>query len=195
MPRSPGAFDRAASLLALLSSLLLAQATILASRAQSSDSPIEYRVKAAVIYNFTKFVEWPRARGASGADSRFELCLLGDKEVLNLVRSTLSGKLVRGATVEVREIAAPTEAAGCHLLFMTQTRHARASTSLADAPSGVLTIAEAPELAESGAIMNLVLDDGRVAFEIDVDRANQAGFKISSNLLKLARSVERGGRR
>jgi hypothetical protein len=195
MRSSPGAFDRAAALLALLTSSLVAQATVLALRAQSADNPLEYEVKAAVIYNFTKFVEWPGTNAGNGADTRFELCLLGEKVVLKLVRDTLSGKLVRGATVAVREITAPAEAAGCDLLFMTQPVSARVSVSLSDAPSGVLTITEAPGLDESGAIINLVLDDGRVAFEIDVGRANQAGFKISSNLLKLARSVERGGRR
>jgi hypothetical protein len=181
--------------LAALSLWLIAPAAPSPSRAQSPDGPLEYQVKAAVIYNFTKFIEWPQATSGPNGDSRFEMCLLGDREVLDLMRNTVRGKLVRGAAVEVREIANPSDAAGCELVFMTHPRDRRLSEALAASPDRVLTIAEAPELAASGAMINLVLEDGRVGFEIDIERANRAGFKISSNLLRLARAAESGARR
>lgn len=195
MPKSPGAFDRAGRTLAALSLWLIATAALSPSRAQSSDSPLEYQVKAAVIYNFTKFIEWPQAASGPNGDSRFEMCLLGDKQVLLLMRNTLRGKLSRGSPVEVRGIANLSEAAACQLVFLTQTRDQQLSDALAAAPAGVLTIAEAPELDESGAMINLIIEDGRVGFEIDLERANRAGLRISSNLLKLARTSNGGGRR
>jgi hypothetical protein len=181
--------------LALLSWLLLAQAATLPARAQPAKSPFEYQVKAAVIYNFTKFIEWPPSASGAAAGSRFEMCLLGDKEVFELLRHTLRGKEVRGSTVEIREIADPSEAAGCQLVFITQARDRSLFEALAAAPGGVLTIAEAPDLDKSGAIINLVLEQARVGFEIDIERANRANLKISSNLLRLARFVSPKGER
>jgi hypothetical protein len=181
--------------LALLFWLLFAHAAILPSRAQPAKSPLEYQVKAAVIYNFTKFIEWPPSASGPHARSRFDMCLSGDSEVFELMRHTLRGKEVRGSTVEIREIADPSEAAGCQLVFMTQARDRSMSEALAAAPGGVLTIAEAPDLDESGAIINLVLEQGRVGFEIDIERANRANLKISSNLLRLARFVSPKGER
>jgi hypothetical protein len=195
MRRSPGVFDRATPLLALLPFLLVAQAPILALWAQSTDNSLEYQVKAAMIYNFTKFIEWPPAPGEGGADSRFEICMLGDRDVLDVMRRTVRGKLVRGSAVAIRAIGDSSEAAGCELIFVTQASGPRSSAGLAAARAGTLTIAEAADLGQSGAMINLILDEGRVGFQIDVDRANQAGLKISSNLLKLARTSTGEGRR
>lgn len=195
MPRSPGVFDRAAALVALVISLLIAPATIDSSKAQSDDNLLEYRVKAAVIYNFTKFIEWPQPGLDMNSQPSFEMCVLGDEEVPALLRNTVRGRDVRGSAVAVRELTSISEAGGCELVFVTRSLDGMLPKALAAAPAGVLTIAEASGLEISGAVINLILDDGRVGFEIDIERAHRAGLRISSNLLKLARLVGPRGRR
>ncbi len=150
----------------------------------------EYKLKAAFVYNFTKFIRWPETAPA-GSDDKIVLCVLADDFVREVVRDTVKGKPVRGNPIEVRPLSGSAEADLCHLVFVgaSQRRHLK-SMKERTRQGGVLVVSEAGEFGEEIAMINLIVDRNKVRFEIDVDAADQAGLRISSKLLKLATIVQ-----
>lgn len=141
------------------------------------------QLKAAFLYNFALFVEWPVAPA-----KEFDLCLYGGRPFE--AADALAGKTVGGAPVRVRRPAQAEELRSCRILYIDASdRKAleRARAAVATAP--VLTVAEASETDESPAMINLVVENGRLAFDIDMHAASRVGIKISSRLLRLARKV------
>lgn len=154
----------------------------------------EYQIKAAFLYNFAKFVEWPNgAVPESGAP--LPLCVLGDDpfgEALNSVE----GKIVRGRRLVVRRLAAPPRPGACDILFISSSEKERVPQIL-DALKGssVLTVSDLDNFARLGGIIMLVVESNRVGFRINVDAAEAARLKISSQLLKLATVIRTPPRR
>ena len=141
----------------------------------------EYEVKAAFLYNFARFVDWPgRAQGV------VTLCLLtgdpfgGDIDII-------TGKPVGGARLLVRRIEVD-QTAGCQMVFIPASQAGRFA-HLLDGLKGrpVLTVGDAPGFAERGAVINFYLEQNKVRFEINIDAARRTGLPISSQLLRLAR--------
>lgn len=146
----------------------------------------EYLIKAAFLYNFAKFTEWPAAAFAT-ADTPLAICVLGE-DSFGAALDAIDGKEIKGRTVAVQRLADTTEAEACHVIFISaseQTRLAEILESLRDLP--VLTVAEMPEFARTGGIINLKTNkEDRIRFDINVGRAQQAGLRVSSKLLNLA---------
>lgn len=144
----------------------------------------EYQVKAAFIYNFAKFIDWP-----SGSDG-MTLCLLGEDPFdrdIDIIR----GKPVKGRALAVKRIKAVQEAAGCKILFISPAMKAGVTQIVAELKgSHVLTIGDTEGFAQQGVIINFYLEGENVRFEINIEAAKHAGIQISSNLLKLARIVK-----
>lgn len=148
----------------------------------------EYEVKAAFVYNFIKFTEWPaEAWNRPGA---LRLCVAGPANEFAAALAGLADKPpVNGKAVQVARIGAPGEVQTCHLLVLTA--HDRVATDwlhrAASAP--VLTVGDAPGFAAAGGIVGLVVEGGKVRFEVNQDTAQGARLKLSSQVLKLARIV------
>lgn len=146
----------------------------------------EYLIKAAFLYNFAKFTEWPAAAFAA-ADAPLTICVLGE-DPFGAALDAINGKEIRGRTVATRRLSDTTAAAECHVIFISvseQTRLAGILESLRDRP--VLTVADMPEFARTGGIINLKTNnEDRIRFDINVGRAQQAGLRMSSKLLSLA---------
>ncbi len=160
--------------------LLLSAAVVL--RAQ--DVSLEYQVKAAYLFNFVKFIEWP----SGAASGPLTICLAGRNPFGDLLAQTLRDETVGGRPLASRVILTPEP--GCHVVFIPEgvaaTPYLRAAR---DSPA--LTVGEASGFIAQGGIVNFILEDGSVRFQISPRAAENAELRISSHLLRLARSPDR----
>lgn len=163
---------------------LLVAACVFAGAVTSTaqDVSLEYRVKAAYLLNFTRFVEWPPAALAGGAP--FDICVAGRNPFGPVLGATVSGETAAGRMLVSRIVR--DNPAQCQVLFVPRgVAAAEYVPRVRTAP--VLTVGEAPDFLRQGGIINFVLEDGKVRFEINPDAATRSQLTISSRLLKLAK--------
>lgn len=159
------------------------------SQAAPQSTASEYQVKAAFLFNFAKFVEWPDATFAS-ASSAFKFCVFGKDPFGKTLDDALLGKKVAEHPVELLRARKLSDLEGCQVVFVSSPE----TTHLTDAVEklrgrNVLLVGEGEEFAGSGGTIQFFLQDNRVRFAINPDAANRAGLKISSKLLALASVV------
>lgn len=151
----------------------------------------ETEVKAAFLYHFTGYVEWPSGAFSSGS-SPFVIGVLGKSEILPVLQNAVRGKNWNGRDFAVKRVEAAKEMRECHVLFVPESEAKRLPQiveTLGDAP--VLTVGESEGFAQKGGIINFYTEQNRVRFEINLDAARRAHLSISSKLLNLARIVRR----
>jgi hypothetical protein len=145
----------------------------------------EYDVKAAFLLNFTRFVEWPQSSFAA-SNSPLNICVLAPDPF----GSTLD-QIVEGETAGTRKITIErirrVPATGCHVIFVTGLDR----TALKNVAPGTLTVGEGEDFLKEGGMIAFILDNRRVRFDINQSAAASAGLKISSQLLRIARSVKK----
>lgn len=154
--------------------------------AQTS-APNEYQVKAAFLYNFIKFVEWPPE---SFQDERqpILLCLFGENpfgETLAMVAS----RPVKERSLLVKTITSVDAASGCQVIFISPAEEQQRILVMVKTKP-VLTVGETEHFAAKGGIINFIVIDNKINFEINPEAAQRARLSISSQLLKLARIVK-----
>lgn len=155
-----------------------------AALAAAQEIPLEQRVKAAYLFNFTKFVEWPA--DAIAADSPLTICVAAPSPFGQTLDDTVRGELVNGHALATRVVRDP---AGCHVLFVPG--NVTSLPLLREARSKpILTVGESPDFLRDGGIVKFVMHEGKVKFEISPDAAARAHLRISSRLLRLARPAE-----
>jgi hypothetical protein len=150
----------------------------------------ESRVKAAYLYNFAKFVEWP-----SGAfrtpDDPAVICIVGDDRTSDVLEPAISGKKANGRRVEARRPHSSAEFKSCHVLFIAFSDRERIAQLLNGLQgSSVLTVGQSGQFIPLGGMINLALNHATIELEIDPEASNAAGLKISSRLLVVARLVK-----
>ena len=149
----------------------------------------EQDVKAAFLYKFTNFIEWPAAAWQGSGPFRF--CVAASKEMTAIIERTMTGETVNGRTVETRVVTEVDEARQCHLLFIGRTETVRAPALLAAVRTlPVLTVGEADDFVTSGGAIGFVMVDNRVRFDINVENAKRGGLNMSSRLIQVARKLE-----
>jgi len=147
------------------------------------------QVKAAFLYNFAKFVDWPAGAFATER-SPLVLGVLGQDPVGDAATELLAGKTVKGRPLEIRSVSSPEEAIRCHLLFISSTELSLLDRTLpALQRHSVLTVSDGERFAELGGVIGLMTVDQRIRFEINAQAARDAGLEISSQLLSLATTV------
>lgn len=171
-------------LIALVCTAALAEAGLLG---QAMD---EYRVKAAFLYNFAKFVEWPAEEFKTPKDP-IQVCVLGHNPFGTGLQDLIRGKTIEGRGFAFRQVVNAEQAGACQILFVS-SEDGKRFHSLARSlkPAGILTVGEMQGFAADGGIINFKLDGDRVRFEINVDAAEHAQLHISSKLLGLAQIVK-----
>jgi hypothetical protein len=160
--------------------------------AYAEETPPEYQVKAAFIFNFAKFVEWPQ-HAFKGPEDPIEICILGQNVFGNSLEEVIHRKIIEGRTLVVRHITdiEPPENK-CQILFVHSSERKPfrlAARSLSG--RAVLTISDMPGFSADGGVITLRLESGKVRFEINVNAAARAKLHISSKLLRLAQVVHR----
>jgi len=154
--------------------------------------PTEFQVKAAFVYNFVKFVQWPRDSFPATGDAPISICVLGQDHLGDALES-LKGLTAYGRNLSVRRIAGQAEVDRCQVLYLCKSERDAMPQILKGMRAGVLTIGDMKSFASAGGIINFVIAGNRVSFEINVDAAEKARLKISSQILKLAKIVKEGG--
>jgi hypothetical protein len=151
----------------------------------------ECEIKAAFLYNFTKFVAWP-AQTFATADAPIVMGVLGDSPCVQALERLVKDRKVNGRTIVVRRIASAEQAKGTHLLFVGSAQEAQfAGLEPALHSLPVLTVGESPGFATLGGAIDFVPQGDKIRFEINIDVAEHAGLKISAQLQKLAAVVHR----
>lgn len=178
-----------AKFLALLLGLSFSVQLFTAPQLDAQQSPSEYQVKAAYLFNFLKFVEWP-GQSPSDAPGPWFICVAGENPFGSDLAQVVSGKSVQGHELQVKDSIAAADLRACRILFISTSEKKRLPTLLAALKgSGTLTVADMDNFTESGGMVQFVEEDGRVRFIINAGAASGAGLKVSSKLLSLAQSV------
>jgi hypothetical protein len=165
---------------------LLGFAPMAPALAQEPDSASDSALKAAFLFNFAKFTEWPPLP----PDQPFALCVVGDQRIADSL-----AKIVRGKTIGDRGLHVPDTRGlspeGCHMLFVSHSE-GRALKGTVDALKArpILTVSDGKGFAQSGGIVELVIERDQMRFIVNPKAAARAGLKLSSRLLGLARIVE-----
>jgi YfiR/HmsC-like len=153
------------------------------SHAALAADSMEYKVKAAFLFNFLKFVEWPSSEGP------IVIGILGQDPFGTMLDETVRGKAVGARSIEVRRFSRAADVKDCQMLFIGHAEFERAGPHpLAPSP-GVLVVGESPAFIRSGGAINFYLEDNRVRFEINAAAAKAVGLRISAQLLKLGRAL------
>lgn len=162
-------------------------------RAFAAEPLTEAQVKAAYVYNFVKYVEWPATAFAT-AQSPVVLCVsAGDG--LRGAFAAIDGKQAQGRALQLRRAVRPDEYRACHILFVPESEERGAAELLRRVGSlPVLTVGEHDGFTAAGGVIGFVVRDDRVQFEINPDAAARADLKVSSRLLQLA-TIVRDARR
>jgi hypothetical protein len=157
--------------------------------------PKEYQVKAAFLFHFVQFVEWPPSAFAS-ADAPICIGVLGENPFGNALGEVVRGEKGQNRNLIVQPAQRAEDLRDCHLVFISKSETPRMASILAELDTRpVLTVSEIDGLAQRGAVINLYLAGSKVRFEISPMAARRKGLKISSQLLSLGRIVDgdRGG--
>lgn len=142
-------------------------------------------LKAAFLYNFARFAEWPEGSLLPG--ERLTLCVTGDDLVTAALRETVRGRVIGGREVVVAAVMTGAPFESCHLLYVSRADERGLVRLLAAVGTHpVLTVSDHPRFAELGGIAQFIVDEDRMRFAINVASAGRARLQLSSRLLSLA---------
>ena len=146
----------------------------------------EYALKAAFIYNFTKYIEW----NSSNNGDEFTIGVLGYSPIIKYLADIAQTKTVNGKKIVIKQFYKPDEIRFCHLLFIPEQSTISLPTILSRVGKGTLTVSEEDGYAAQGTALNFVLVNNKLKFESNIKAFDTAGLKASSDLLKLAIIVD-----
>jgi hypothetical protein len=146
-------------------------------------------VKAAFLYNFAKFAEWP----AQPAGVPLVVCIVGDDGIAAALVETVRGQNIGGHPLEVRRAQESATWRACHVLFIAEGETRRSAGGLGELKAlPVLTVSDSKGFSSASGIIELFVEAGRMRFAINVDTAEGSGLRLSSRLLGLAKIIRNG---
>jgi hypothetical protein len=167
-----------------------------AAHSQDTSASSEYLIKAGFIYNFANLVQWP-AGAFPQPDSPIVIAIVGQDHFGTTLDRVLEGKKVNGRPFVIKRLRSVSELLKsvaemkeCHILLVSPSEMPHLTDAIGIVKGlPILTIGETPGFAKGGGMINLILEDNRVRFEVNVEAAKEADLNISSRLLALARIV------
>jgi hypothetical protein len=148
----------------------------------------EYKVKAAFVYNFAKYVEWP-PEAFPNDHSPLVVTILGTTP-LSEAFDAIRGKTVKSRQLEIRQANRVEDVGASHILFVCDSERQHAAHIVESVGNkSILTISDMKNFAKTGGMISFVTIDDKIRFDINLGSARRSGLKISSQLLKLARTV------
>ena len=180
----------AAALCVILMGLTVADglwSQISVQNGRTPDESLEYRVKAAYLLNFTRYVEWPTS---PASDGRLSICVMGIDPFGRILDATVAGRTVQGRPLEVRRVQSASEASGCEVVFVSrETWRRNPGTLQALGNGGSLTVGESEQFAQGGGVIGFIIRDETVRFVVNDAARDRAGLRISSRMLSLAAAI------
>jgi len=172
---------------ALLGGLLLASGWTSHSAEQSLP---EYQVKAAWLLNFARFIDWPTGRFNS-LDAPIVIGVVGADPFGRNLELTFKDKNVKGRAFLLQRLSTDQDLAACHIIFVSASER-RKQRELCEKlkAAGVLTVGDNEEFLAHGGMINFVAKDASIRFNVNLEAAQAAGLKLSSQLLKVAVTVK-----
>jgi hypothetical protein len=162
------------------------------ARAQTNP-PSDYQLKAAFLFNFAKFIDWPSSSFAS-PQSPFTICILGLDPFGTVLDDTLKGKTIGGRPIAVRRLKDKAEGQRCQMVFVSSSESAHLTEIIGSLQvANVLLVGESNGFAALGGTIELMLEDNHIRFAINTDAADRSGLTVSSKLLALAKIVHDEG--
>lgn len=159
----------------------------MAGRSRADD--LESQVKAVFLYNFAKFVEWP-PEAFEGAGDPVTFCVVGDDPFGEILGTVVEGETLTGRRLIVHRTRDLGEIRDCHVVFVPRSEQGRQERILDTVRNrGVLTVGEADGFLTGGGIIRFVLEQNKVRFDISLEAAESSRLKLSSKLLRLARTI------
>lgn len=182
--RAPRCFRHGRRRFATVLALLL----LLVGPAAPGQEATEYELKAAFLYNFAGYVEWP-AETFGGPETPLVFAVAGSEELAGNLELMMAGRTVNGRAARVRRLAGGDSLAGVHVLFAGGVVSAPAASLLQAAlAQSILTVTEAVARPRDS-VINFEIVDGRVRFDVSLDAARRADLQVSSRLLQVALRV------
>jgi hypothetical protein len=167
---------------AVLASILVCTTT---GRAQNVT---ESSLKAAFIYSFAKFTEWPP--DVLPMTATFTACVLRDSPIRDALERTVKGRLLLGRGISVSLVELDGNLRSCHLLYVSGVTAAQVSVIVAAVRGApVLTISDVDDFAQQGGIAQMFVEDGKMRFDLNLEVAKRSRLQLSSKLLVLAAHV------
>ena len=148
----------------------------------------ESQVKAAYLFNFAKFVEWP-SEAFNDSGEPIIVGVVGEDSTSSAIDQTINGKTANGRRLLIKRFPNFKAITRCHILFISSSQRDNLGQILAAAGPAVLTIGETERFAQMGGIINFTIIDNKLRFEINPTAAERAGLRISAKLLSLARVI------
>lgn len=187
-------------LLPRLAAVVLASVLPVVDRLEAQKAgPSEYEVKAAYLYNFGRFVEWPKQeipnQAATPHISPFTFCVLGQDPFGRDLDAILAGETINGANTAAVRVSKPREAVRCRVLFISSSEDNQLKQILMELEgTSVLTVSDLPQFSQRGGMVQFVLDGKKVRFEVNLTPVEHAHLAMSSQLLKVAVNLRRSDR-
>ena len=149
-------------------------------------APSEYQIKAAFLFNFAKFVDWPPETYATPA-SPIVIGVLGDNVFGNNLERTISGKTINNRPLLYKVCHSMLEATNCQILFICPSEKGKFPKIMEGLHgASILTVSETDQFISAGGMVNFFIDANKIRFEINDEAAKKAGLKISSKLMSLS---------
>ncbi|HYA97889.1 MAG TPA: YfiR family protein [Methylomirabilota bacterium] len=169
--------------------ILLLWALLPGGLAGQTNTASEYEVKAAMLYNLTRFVEWPPGAFPDGRAPTL-LCILGRDPFGDSLTSLASRQTPGARPVEIRRLRSEAELHVCQVLYISSSEKKSVDhIFLALRSSSTLTVGEMAQFAARGGMVQFSLEEKQVRFEVNLDAASRADLRISSRLLVLAKVI------
>jgi YfiR/HmsC-like len=150
-------------------------------------------VKAAFLYRFLEYVEWP---AATPTEEPFTIAVLGDDSLTAELRRNVRGRQAHGREIRVRSVKTVQEGVDAQVFFVSaESKRKLGALGRTQQRDPVLIVTEGEGALDSGSVINFVVVDGNVRFEVSLPAAEQRGLKLSSRLLNVALRVEKSGHR
>ncbi len=158
-------------------------------RTAAQNPPTEYQLKAAFLFNFAKFIDWPRSSFAN-PQAPFSICILGADPFGPEINEMLRNQRVADRPIAVERVHDAARLRGCQIAFISASEKDRLPEILQSVRgANVLLVGETPGFAQAGGAIEFQMDDKRVRFSINPEAAERAGLHVSSKLLSLATIV------
>lgn len=149
----------------------------------------EYEIKAAFLYNFVNFIEWP-SKSQADANRTIIIGIFDDDPFSSTLEQTIANKTINGRKIQIKKFKSYKNIKPCHILYVNPSEDNHLEKILDTVRDWhVLTVSEMDGFTRNGGIINFYMENKKVRFEINTDNAKKMGLRISSKLLKLAKII------